>query len=129
LLKQHSLTGITKKTVFMTMYKPGDIVVIPFPFSDLTGTKKRPALVLANITSKQEIICMMLTSIQKGSKYEYSISYWKNAGLLKPTSAKLHRIFTISYHMVYKKIGRLNQDEYITILTKAVDLLKRGITE
>jgi len=36
----------------MTKYEPGEIVVIPFPFSDLTGAKKRPALVLADIGEK-----------------------------------------------------------------------------
>lgn len=113
----------------MTKYEPGEIVVIPFPFSDLTGAKKRPAMVLADINEKQEIICMMLTSIQTGSKYEYNISCWEDAGLLKPTCAKIHRVFTISYHIVHKKIGKLDQEEYEAILKKVFNLLTNGNAE
>lgn len=113
----------------MTKYEPGEIVLIPFPFSDLTGTKKRPALVLAEIGEKQEIICVMLTSIQTGSEYEHSISCWEDAGLLKPTCAKIHRIFTISCYMVHKKIGKLDQKEYVEILQKVLNLFKMNPTK
>lgn len=47
------------------IYKRGTIVLIPFPFSDLTGLKQRPALVVSSEESQREtrqIICMMVTS-------------------------------------------------------------------
>lgn len=107
-------------------YKPGEVVLIPFPFSDLSGTKKRPALVLADVYDKQEIICMMLTSVQSRSGYEHSISCWKDAGLLKPTTARIHRIFTISDRMVYRNLGKLETEEYAVILKKVLNLISNG---
>lgn len=46
-------------------YKQGMVVLVPFPFSDLTGLKRRPTLVLSSEDSQREtkqIICMMITS-------------------------------------------------------------------
>jgi mRNA interferase MazF len=43
----------------MTVYEKGDIILVPFPFSELTSMKKRPALVMASIEHRDELICMM----------------------------------------------------------------------
>jgi mRNA interferase MazF len=46
----------------MTNYNPGDVLLLPFPFSDISNTKKRPALVLAVAEKWGELVCAMLTS-------------------------------------------------------------------
>jgi mRNA interferase MazF len=108
----------------MTRFEPGDVILVPFPFSDLTGVKKRPALVLADIEDGHEVICLMLTSVElKSEKHEYSIINWKEAGLLKPSIARIHRLFTLHRNMVNKKLGRLVEEEYITIIQRVIDLL------
>ncbi|MBN2488357.1 MAG: type II toxin-antitoxin system PemK/MazF family toxin [Methanosarcinaceae archaeon] len=50
----------------------GDIVVIPFPFSDLSASKRRPALVVANLTGDDVILCQ-ITSIAKNDQYSIPI--------------------------------------------------------
>ncbi|WP_276621513.1 type II toxin-antitoxin system PemK/MazF family toxin [Syntrophomonas wolfei] len=91
----------------MTSYKRGDVILIPFPFSDLSGSKKRPALVLAAINDWRELVCMMLTSSLKGIN-EITVSHLENAGLPKPTVARIHRIFTIDQSIALKKLGSLH---------------------
>lgn len=113
----------------MTSYKPGDVVAVPFPFSDLSGVKKRPALVLAVAERNQELVCMMLTSVSKGGMLEQPLAKWKEAGLLKPTVAKIHRIFTISSLAVIKKIGQLDGEEFKLVLGKLVYFLVVGKEE
>lgn len=81
----------------MIDYEPGDVITVPFPFSDLSGIKKRPALILASFQDKREIICLMLTSVPARDELEYLLLFWREAGLLKPTTARLHRLFTISF--------------------------------
>jgi mRNA-degrading endonuclease toxin of MazEF toxin-antitoxin module len=46
----------------MGRFVKGDVVVLNFPFSDLTGTKRRPALVLSDLTGNDIILCQ-ITSI------------------------------------------------------------------
>jgi mRNA interferase MazF len=43
----------------MGQFVKGDVIVIPFPFSDLTGSKRRPALVLAGLNGDDCIVCQI----------------------------------------------------------------------
>ena len=47
-----------------TMYKQRDIVLIPFPYSDLSGAKQRPALIISNknLSKSQDRMCCLITS-------------------------------------------------------------------
>lgn len=100
----------------MTIYEAGDVVLVPYPFSDLSGVKQRPALVVASFDELNESICMMLTSQFKGGNFEYTIENWKEAGLLVPTVARISRLFTMDYKIIRKKIGRLSNQELRNIL-------------
>ena len=110
----------------MTIYKPGEVILIPFPFSDLSGIKKRPALILAVFDSRQELICMMLTSAKVQTQFDYKIECWKESGLLKPTKARLHRLFTINYPRVITRLGKMNPVEFQEIIDRTINLLRKG---
>ncbi len=88
----------------MTSYNPGDIILVPFPFSDLSRNKRRPALVLAVAEKWDEFICVMLTSSPHYYN-EVTVSMRKEAGLPKPTVARIHRIFTIDAQSVIRKLA------------------------
>ncbi|MGH2552141.1 MAG: type II toxin-antitoxin system PemK/MazF family toxin, partial [Chitinophagaceae bacterium] len=49
----------------MAGFIKGDIVVVPFPFSDLSGAKKRPALVLADLPGNDIILCQITSRFRK----------------------------------------------------------------
>lgn len=49
----------------MAKFVKGDVVVIPFPFSDLSGNKRRPALVIADIQGTYIILCQVLPAVSK----------------------------------------------------------------
>lgn len=91
-------------------YKQGTVVLVPFPFSDLTGLKQRPALVISSEESQQEtkqVICMMITSTAPVLSTDYSLTSWKQSGLLKPSVVKVNRVFTINSEMVKRAMGKL----------------------
>ena len=54
----------------MAGFVKGDVVVIPFPFSDLSGSKKRPALVLADLPGDDILLCQ-ITSQQTKDSFQY----------------------------------------------------------
>jgi len=107
----------------MTKYRPGDVVLIPYPFSDLSGVKQRPALILVSIESQNEAVCLMLTSQRKGGSYEYVVKKWKESGLYSPTVARISRLFTVDHKIIITKIGRLNNEEFLEILAKVQNML------
>ena len=89
------------------------IILIPFPYTDLSGAKKRPALVVssAEFNSKQDdLICCLITSNPQQSPYSIKINDkdMENGSLEFESRIKPHRIFTINKKLIYKTLGRLN---------------------
>ena len=89
----------------------GDIVLVPFPFTDQTASKKRPAIVVSSRAynvAKADIVLMAVTSQMRPSTSfgEMWVSNWKGAGLLKPSAVK--PVFTtIEQSLVIRNLGRL----------------------
>ena len=75
-----------------TAYSFGDVVLVPFPFTDQTASKKRPAVVVSADAYHQrrpDVIVMAVTSQilrPAGALGEVLISDWQGAGLPKPSS-------------------------------------------
>lgn len=99
----------------MTDYNFGDVVLVLFPFTDQTTTKKRPAVVVSSSVYNQErpdIVLMAVTSQVRLSDLfgEVEVTEWKRAGLLKASVIK--PIFTtIEKALVLKKLGRLGKKD------------------
>lgn len=96
-------------TGFMT---PFDIILVPFPFSDLAAVKKRPCLVLSVIHPKglpaHYVVSMMTSSTSRiHFPYDVALEDWKKAGLPKRTTVRLAKLVTIDASLVRKQIGRI----------------------
>ena len=99
----------------MTSYKFGDIVLVPFPFTDQTINKKRPAVTISSEAYNQEhadIIIMAITSqvSAKSRLGEVTIREWKEAGLLLPSIIK-PIIATIEKNLILQKLGQLKDSD------------------
>lgn len=75
----------------------GDVVLIPFPYSDLSTTKTRPALIVSVDEFRirhEELILAYLTSqiAQLHPVLDYLLMDWKDAGLLKPTCNRVWQL-------------------------------------
>ena len=104
-----------KRMLFMTNYKQQDIVLVNFGFSEETGTKKRPALIISSDNyhqSRQEIIIMAITSNIKRVLFgDTKIEQWEEAGLLYP-SLVTGIIRTIKDNMIVRKLGTLLPQDF-----------------
>jgi mRNA interferase MazF len=92
-------------------YRFGDVVLVPFPFTDQSASKKRPAVIVSSAQYDQrrlDVILMAITSQVKPSLSfgETVITDWKKAGLIKPGIIK-PIITTAEKRLVIKRLGRL----------------------
>ena len=79
----------------MTSYDRGDIVLAILPFSDLTGIKQRPAVVVSAPHPSIDLLLLPLTSqFQHLQPGEFALADWKAAGLLFPSAVK-RGLFTL----------------------------------
>ena len=99
----------------MTRFEFGDIILVPFPFTDQSTIKKRPAVVVSSKPYNQQrpdLIIMAATSqIRPTSTIgEVIVQDWQAAGLLKPSAIK-PVITTIEKRLVIKSLGRLKEKD------------------
>lgn len=104
----------------MITYKPFDIILVPFPFADLSTQKKRPTLVLSQIDFKKTaslVVCAMITSQIQGEKLtgDVILKNWLDAGLPLASKARLAKIVTLENRLILKKIGKLSSVDHDAI--------------
>lgn len=96
-------------------YEPFDVVVVPFPFTDSSATKRRPALVLSQATNFGNVIehtvLAMITS-QKNEPWplDCNIKNKKAAGLTALSMVRM-KLFTLDNRFILKKIGHLSKTD------------------
>lgn len=108
----------------MAKFIKGDVVVIPFPFSDLSGSKKRPAFVLADLPGSDIILCQ-ITSQFKKSKYAVPISNqdFTKGGLPVNSFIRPDRIFTADKNIILRKAGSLKHNAVNFVVQQVVSIL------
>jgi mRNA interferase MazF len=99
----------------MTLFEFGDIILVPFPFTDQSTIKKRPAVVISSVdynAERPDLIIMAVTSQIKPTTIigEVIVQGWQKAGLLKPSAIK-PVITTIEKTLVINTMGRLGEDD------------------
>ncbi|MBI4710118.1 MAG: type II toxin-antitoxin system PemK/MazF family toxin [Nitrospirae bacterium] len=114
----------------MTAYKRGEIVLVPFPFSNQTATKKRPAVIVSsdayNDTSSDIVIMAVTSQIEKTFEIGAClIKDWKASRLLKQSSIK-PAISTIEQALVLRKLGDLSSEDIISMENALKKLLNLG---
>lgn len=87
-----------------------DIVLVPFPFTNLRSIKKRPALIISPnwYNSGPDVVILFITSNIKsfGRSGDYIIQNWQESGLPKPSMARM-KFATIERAIIIKKLGRI----------------------
>lgn len=100
----------------MTRYKPGDVVLVQFPFTDLSTTKRRPALILSSrrFTARQGDIVVLAMTSQPQHEAKLRLSHWQSAGLPKPTWLK-PVIGTLAVKLIVRRLGRLHTADHTRV--------------
>jgi mRNA interferase MazF len=110
-----------------------DIILVPFPFVDLSTTKQRPCLVLATVMPEKynpQLIVAMMTSQIEGASFPHDVKIkdWKGAELPKPTLVRLSKVVTLDSILVRKTIGTLLPKDQENVAKAFHKLFKNLVT-
>ena len=100
-----------------------ELVLLPYPFSDMEGKKVRPALVVSNDSfNKKSADCVMvpLTTVIKDEPYSIVIAQ-KNLSsgkLLKQSRVRADKVFCIEKNLIIMKIGMLKTETFDKVKEK-----------
>ena len=99
----------------MIIYSFGDVMLVPFPFTDQTSSKKRPAVVVSSDDYNRirfDLILVAVTSqLNPATDFgELVITAWQMGGLIKPSVIK-PVLTTIEKRLVIRKLRQLQEDD------------------
>lgn len=109
----------------MGAFVKGEVVVFPFPFSDLSVTKRRPALVLADIRGDDLILCMITKSSRDSDSLPLADSDFSSGRLNQVSNIRVNRLFTGNANLVYYSAGQLKPAKLKEAIEKLVNILTR----
>ena len=110
----------------MGQFVKGDVVVIPFPFTDLSGSKKRPAFVIADLPGDDIIVCQ-ITSKPKSDPLALSIGVpdFISGGLPVGSFIRPNKIFTADKNIILSVAGRLVETKIHEALNLVITIISK----
>lgn len=102
------------------MYNQREVVLIPFPFSDLSLAKKRPALIISNdkLNNMQDRICCLVTSKLHKDDLVIRKEDFELGNLPFKSSIKTHRLFSIDEKIIIKRLCKIKSNLHKKVITK-----------
>ncbi|MDR0473768.1 MAG: type II toxin-antitoxin system PemK/MazF family toxin [Treponema sp.] len=96
----------------MGKFVKGDVVVIPFPFTDLSGSKKRPVFVVADLSGDDIIVCQ-ITSKSKSDPLALPLAArdFSSGGLPVDSFIRPNKIFTADKNSILSVAGHLGENK------------------
>ena len=93
------------------VYDRGAVVLLPFPFSDQSSAKIRPAIVANPAYPSDDLLVVAVSSVEgKLRPGEFPIQFWREAGLIHPSFVK-RAIASVSADLIRKQLGRLRETD------------------
>jgi mRNA interferase MazF len=90
----------------MINYRPGDVLIVDFPFVQDAQGKMRPAVVVAD-TGDNDVVLARVTTQPYHGLFDVQLAEWKSAGLLAPSVLRLHKLATINKSLIQRRLGSL----------------------
>lgn len=101
----------------------GDIVLIPFPFTDLLGNKNRPAVILMN-SEVDVTVCFITTQLKWQGEFDISVQPSNFNGLKKTSLIRLNKIATIDKDLIIGRLGSLDEPNIKLLNLNLIKILK-----
>jgi mRNA interferase MazF len=109
----------------MGRFIKGDVVVIPFPFSDLTGSKRRPALVLAGLNGDDCIVCQITSKNSSDPLAIPLVAADFSSGRLPVDSfIRPNKIFTADKSLILSTAGHLADGKIGKVIAAVISIIQ-----
>ncbi len=110
----------------MARFVKGEVVIVPFPFSDLSDTKRRPAMVLLDLPGEDVVLCQITS---QAGRDEQAISLTEedfDSGSLRLNSyVRPNRLFTFERRLILGSCGRVKTSTVTEIVDRLVTMLRQ----
>jgi mRNA interferase MazF len=111
----------------MARFVKGDIVVVLFPFSDLSSVKKRPAFVLADLSGEDVILCQITSrTIADGYAIPLSADDFTEGNLNQESNIRPNRIFTADQRIIQYRVGKASSEKTQAVISIIIKILTEG---
>jgi mRNA interferase MazF len=84
----------------------GEVFICQFPFTSGSLSKPRPALILFDL--QQDVLICRITSVPRSGPLDVALADWAQAGLVKPSIARLDRLVTAEKTVLTRRLGQLS---------------------
>ncbi|WP_048144647.1 type II toxin-antitoxin system PemK/MazF family toxin [Methanothrix harundinacea] len=108
----------------MGRFVKGDVVVVPFPFSNLAEAKRRPALLVAELEGDDRILCQ-ITSRHFKDRYAVGINDadFEEGSLKKDSNVRPNRLFTADSRIILYRAGHLKAERVGEVVERIINIL------
>ena len=108
----------------------GSVVLVRFPFSDLSASKLRPAIVLARVGRDDWVLCQ-ITSNAYADPMAVKIldEHFQTGSLQRPSYVRPGKLFTANSSLMAAELGKLNAATFQQVVTAIVALFQRGLSQ
>ena len=109
----------------MAGFMKGDVVVVPFPYSDLSQSKRRPAIVVKPLTGDDVILCQ-ITSQAVSDSYALPLepADFVTGRLTQSSNIRPNRLFTADSAIVLYRVGTLTAEKMADVITAIVQIVE-----
>lgn len=109
----------------MAEFVKGDVVVVPFPFSDLSESKRRPALVITPLEGEDILLCQITSQTVKDSYAILIEDKDFETGSLKQSSyVRPNRLFTADTRIILYHVGRIGNKKMKEVVRKIIEIVE-----
>ena len=107
----------------MGAFAAGSVVLIPFPFSDLSGTKLRPAVVLATLDKGDCILCQITSQPYDTLAIELNQQDFAEGSLQRTSYARPGKLFTAHESLLQREAGKLAATTLQAVRQRVVSII------
>ncbi len=100
----------------MEGFVKGDVVVLPFPFSDLSANKRRPAFIIASGEYGDVILCQITSKTKKGADaVELKDKDFQQGSLKISSFIRPRKIFTADLGLILYRAGKAKKEKTVEV--------------